>query len=196
MIPAEKGVYPVVTHSFADAEKGAVGMIQVEMPKQFATMSHFMHSGSPASAAIRLQESLVQSIRVTVQRLVFIVAALLLLVPASRASAQAGAHLILVKMVDKPDAQFAFEPAAIVAQRGDTVRFIQASTAPHNVHFEKTPKGAKLGAASSGPYIIGTGTTYNLVIDARFVDGTYQFICDPHQSVGMRGTLTVGQSTK
>jgi hypothetical protein len=27
MIPAEKGVYPVVTHSFADAEKGAVGMI-------------------------------------------------------------------------------------------------------------------------------------------------------------------------
>jgi hypothetical protein len=29
-----------VTHSFADAEKGAVGIIQVGTPKQFAHMSH------------------------------------------------------------------------------------------------------------------------------------------------------------
>jgi nitrite reductase (NO-forming) len=35
-----EGLYPFVTHSFADAEKGAVGMIQVGQPKQFATMSH------------------------------------------------------------------------------------------------------------------------------------------------------------
>ena len=35
-----EGIYPFVTHSFADAEKGAVGMIQVGTPKQFATMSH------------------------------------------------------------------------------------------------------------------------------------------------------------
>ena len=35
-----EGLYPFVTHSFADAEKGAVGMIQVGTPKQFATMSH------------------------------------------------------------------------------------------------------------------------------------------------------------
>jgi Putative multicopper oxidases len=34
------GLYPFVTHSFADAEKGAVGMIQVGTPTQFATMSH------------------------------------------------------------------------------------------------------------------------------------------------------------
>lgn len=34
------GIYPFVTHSFADEEKGAVGMIQVGTPKQFATMSH------------------------------------------------------------------------------------------------------------------------------------------------------------
>lgn len=34
------GLYPFVTHAFADAEKGAVGMIQVGTPKQFATMSH------------------------------------------------------------------------------------------------------------------------------------------------------------
>ena len=35
-----EGIYPFVTHSFADAEKGAVGMIQVGVPKQFAHMEH------------------------------------------------------------------------------------------------------------------------------------------------------------
>jgi nitrite reductase (NO-forming) len=35
-----EGIYAFVTHSFADAEKGAVGMIKVGSPKQFATMSH------------------------------------------------------------------------------------------------------------------------------------------------------------
>jgi hypothetical protein len=35
-----EGLYPFVTHSFADAEKGAVGIIQVGVPKQFARMSH------------------------------------------------------------------------------------------------------------------------------------------------------------
>lgn len=114
---------------------------------------------------------------------------------ASQAVAQASPHLVLVKMVDKPNAQFGFEPATIVAGRGDTVRFLQSSTAPHNVHFTKTPKGAKLGTESSGPYLIGQGKTYDVVIDARFTDGVYEFICDPHESVGMHGTLTVGSST-
>ena len=35
-----EGLYPFVTHSFADAEKGAVGIIQVGAPKQFAHMDH------------------------------------------------------------------------------------------------------------------------------------------------------------
>lgn len=35
-----EGLYPFVTHAFADAEKGAVGIIQVGVPKQFAHMSH------------------------------------------------------------------------------------------------------------------------------------------------------------
>ena len=135
------------------------------------------------------------SIRGNVTKYASIAAGLLLLLSASDASAQAG-HLILVKMVDKPNSQFAFEPAAIVAQRGDTVRFVQASSVLHNVHFDKLPKGAKLGDAATGPYIIGDGKTYDLIIDSRFVDGAYPFFCDPHQGVGMRGTLTVGPHTK
>jgi hypothetical protein len=35
-----EGLYPFVTHSFADAEKGAVGIIQVGRPKLFAHMDH------------------------------------------------------------------------------------------------------------------------------------------------------------
>jgi nitrite reductase (NO-forming) len=35
-----EGLYAFVTHSFADAEKGAVGVIQVGTPKVFATMVH------------------------------------------------------------------------------------------------------------------------------------------------------------
>ncbi|HET9452685.1 MAG TPA: multicopper oxidase domain-containing protein [Gemmatimonadaceae bacterium] len=35
-----EGLYPFVTHSFADAEKGAVGIIQVGTPKQYAKMAH------------------------------------------------------------------------------------------------------------------------------------------------------------
>jgi nitrite reductase (NO-forming) len=35
-----EGLYPFVTHSFADAEKGAVGIIQVGVPKLFAHMNH------------------------------------------------------------------------------------------------------------------------------------------------------------
>lgn len=35
-----EGIYAFVTHSFADAEKGAIGLIQVGEPKQFKTMAH------------------------------------------------------------------------------------------------------------------------------------------------------------
>ena len=35
-----EGLYPFVTHSFADAEKGAVGIIQVGTPKAFTHMAH------------------------------------------------------------------------------------------------------------------------------------------------------------
>jgi nitrite reductase (NO-forming) len=35
-----EGLYPFVTHSFADAERGAVGIIQVGTPKQYTTMNH------------------------------------------------------------------------------------------------------------------------------------------------------------
>ncbi|MEP7065916.1 MAG: plastocyanin/azurin family copper-binding protein [Gemmatimonadota bacterium] len=111
-------------------------------------------------------------------------------------AAQGKPHMIMVKMVDAPNAQFAFQPSNIDAHPGDTLRFVQASAAPHDVAFRKRPKAAKLGAAATGPYLVSVGQTYDLVVDGRFAEGVYDFVCDPHEGAGMHGTLTVGSSTK
>ncbi len=112
--------------------------------------------------------------------------------PIAAAQTASQGHLSTGHMVDRPNGQFAFDPSTINAQRGDTVRFVQQSSAPHNVSFRTHPKDAKLGDAAVGPYVLNNGQTYDLVIDARFPDGTYTFACDPHESVGMKGTLVIG----
>ncbi|MEE8558941.1 MAG: plastocyanin/azurin family copper-binding protein, partial [Myxococcota bacterium] len=69
------------------------------------------------------------------------VAATILVV--SSATAQEGAaqkpRTVVVKMVD-----FAFEPATLTVSVGDTVRFVQTTTSPHNVEFRTVPEGAEL----------------------------------------------------
>lgn len=127
-----------------------------------------------------------------VSRLVLTIVAFALVAPTGQAQTAPHGQLITVHLVDRPNGQFAFEPATINAQRGDTVRFVQQSSAPHNVSFRTHPKDARLGDAAVGPYLLNSGQTYDLTIDGRFADGTYTFACDPHESVGMRGTLTVG----
>lgn len=107
--------------------------------------------------------------------------------PAARAP-----HLVVVSLVERPGAKpFAFEPANFTAQRGDTLRFVQASATMHNVHFKTQPKGAKLGGAATSPYLTNKGQSYTLVVDSRFTEGTYEIVCDPHDAIGMHGFLTV-----
>lgn len=108
------------------------------------------------------------------------------------AAARAG-HVIVVKLVERTGNKvpFAFEPAAFTAERGDTLRFVQASNTMHNVHFKTQPKGAKLGAAAMSPYLTALGQAYNIVVDSRFTLGNYEIVCDPHQAIGMHGILTV-----
>jgi plastocyanin len=111
----------------------------------------------------------------------------------AQSPAQAGPHMIVVKLVERGGPlPYAFEPASVVAQHGDTVRFIEAAAVMHNVRFTKHARGAKLGAAESGPYLTTKGQTYDLVIDQRFTDGAYEYVCDPHAAIGMKGTLVVG----
>jgi plastocyanin len=104
-------------------------------------------------------------------------------------------HTVVVRLIERPGAlPFAFDPAVFTAERGDTLRFVQFAATMHNVHFKVVPKGANLGAALSGPYLTTKGQTYSIVVDARFPDGKYELICDPHEMIGMHAFLNVSGS--
>jgi plastocyanin len=123
---------------------------------------------------------------------VSLAALLVLSVRANGQTASPGPHMIVVKLVETGKAMpYAFEPAIAVAQRGDTLRFMEAAGVIHNVHFTKQAPGAKLGGAATGPYLMTKGQTYDLVIDGRFTEGTYEYVCQPHEAIGMKGTLVV-----
>jgi plastocyanin len=105
-------------------------------------------------------------------------------------------HTIVVTLVERTGPKpFAFEPATFAAQRGDTIKFVQAANTMHNVHFKTQPKGAKLGSAAMSQYLTAKGESYVLVVDSRFADGTYEIVCDPHEMIGMHAFLTVGGTT-
>ena len=105
-------------------------------------------------------------------------------------------HVITVKLIERTGAKpFAFDPLNFTAQRGDTLRFVQATETMHNVHFKTQPKGAKLGGAAISPNLTTKGQTYTIVVDSRFAEGKYEFVCDPHEAIGMHAFLTVRGGT-
>jgi plastocyanin len=101
-------------------------------------------------------------------------------------------HTVVIKLVERPGAMpFAFEPASVTVHHGDTLRFVQLASTMHNVHFKATPKGARLGGAATSQYLTAKGQAYTLVVDSRFVDGTYEVVCDPHELIGMHAFIAV-----
>jgi plastocyanin len=68
---------------------------------------------------------------------------------------------------------------------------VQDASVLHNVHVKSAPKGAKLGSAAVSQYLTNKGQSTSFVIDARFVDGKYEIVCDPHEMTGMHAFLTV-----
>jgi plastocyanin len=112
--------------------------------------------------------------------------------PATSAASATAPHTIVINLVQRPGPMaFAFEPATFAAHHGDTLRFVQAASVMHNVHFKTQPKGAHLGAAAMSQYLTAKGQVYTLVVDSRFADGTYEIVCDPHEMIGMHAFLTV-----
>ncbi len=111
-------------------------------------------------------------------------------------AAGAKPHTIVIQLVERSGPKpFAFEPATFTATRGDTLRFVQAASAIHNVRFKTHPSGSKLGGATTGPYLTGKGEAYNLIVDGRFSEGTYEIVCDPHEAIGMHAFLTVAPTS-
>lgn len=109
----------------------------------------------------------------------------------------AAPHTITITLVERPGMPkpYGFDPATFTAQRGDTLRFVQGASVLHNVHFKSQPKGAKLGSAAMSQYLTTKGQAYVLVVDSRFTDGTYEIVCDPHETIGMHAVLTVKSAT-
>ncbi len=107
-------------------------------------------------------------------------------------SATVEGRVIDVEMRDD-NGSFRFASDRIEVRRGDVVRFVQHGDMPHNVQFVRNtaPEGVELGDAWTGPYLNKKGEIYELEIDERFPDGTYEFVCTPHIGFQMTGTLIV-----
>lgn len=97
-----------------------------------------------------------------------------------------------VRMMDD-GGSFRFEPADVEVRRGDRLRFVMAGSMPHNVEFSRNgaPDGVDLEKLWVGPYLTANGESYEVEVDGRFADGSYDYLCAPHAALGMTGTITV-----
>lgn len=121
-----------------------------------------------------------------------------LLVPVGDVRAQTavdGVPVVTVRMVDKSATEYAFEPADITVELGTLIRFELVGSIPHNVEFKNGPSGTDLGDARMGRFLLAKGQTYEVMIDARFAVGTHDYVCTPHEMMGMKGTITVQDSS-
>lgn len=127
-------------------------------------------------------------------RSAFSVAVLALAVVAAPLQAQgpnATGNVVEVKLVDVSATQFAFSPVKITVKRGDTVRFTQLRVNAHNIEFRGFPAGVDLGAARTSPFLMTPDQVHEVKIDARFAPGTYDYVCTPHETMGMKGQIIV-----
>jgi plastocyanin len=84
-----------------------------------------------------------------------------------------------------------FEPANLTIQPGDTVTFVDEENKKHDVMFVNVPKGVNEMIMS--PMMKTKGDKFSYTFN---VPGTYQYHCHPHEELGMKGTLIVGQASK
>lgn len=98
-----------------------------------------------------------------------------------------------IKEVSDPagDKPYYFSPDTLTIQPGDTVTFVNAQEDMHDVMFVDVPKGVDEMIMSPMHEKEGEKFSYTFT-----VPGTYQFHCHPHEALGMKGTLIVGQASK
>ncbi len=105
-----------------------------------------------------------------------------------------------VKMIG--DAKgYRFEPANITVKAGDGIKFINVAGGPHNVAFDDatTPAAGKAQLTANipnamAPLASAYATAPNEAITISFANvapGTYNYNCQPHLAMGMKGVITV-----
>ena len=106
------------------------------------------------------------------------------LLAAALSAGAAHAEIHEVRMLNKdPEGGevMVFEPAVIVIEKGDTVRFV-AEDMGHNAVSQVVPDG--------GTEFVGK---INEEIEVTFEeDGTWLYVCQPHLALGMVGLVLVG----
>ncbi|HET6762259.1 MAG TPA: plastocyanin/azurin family copper-binding protein [Longimicrobiaceae bacterium] len=102
---------------------------------------------------------------------------------------RSAAHVVVVKMITTDEGEGGkFDPENVVAQAGDTVRFVTDGLSPHNVSFPAA-QNVGLHVPAAVPFLTTPNQAYDLVASAA--PGTYHMQCDPHAFTGMTGTLTI-----
>lgn len=98
-----------------------------------------------------------------------------------------------IKEVSDPagNKPYYFSPDKLTIQPGDTVTFVNAQEDMHDVMFVEVPKGVDEMIMSPMHEKEGEKFSYKFT-----VPGTYNFHCHPHEALGMKGTLIVGQASK
>jgi plastocyanin len=109
---------------------------------------------------------------------------------------------VTVRMIQQ-GSRYLFQPNGLRIQPGDIVEFVSVSGGPHNVQFypNRIPAGARevlnrAMAQRMGDLASPMFTTPNQKYTVSFAgapQGTYDFFCLPHQALGMKGTIIVGQ---
>lgn len=110
---------------------------------------------------------------------------------AAPAAAPATGNVVEVHMVTSANgASGTFEPANVTVKKGDTVRFITDGKTVHNATFPPADNPGKTNLPQGpGPYLTTPNQSYDVVINMDA--GTYNYHCDPHATMGMKGTITV-----
>jgi plastocyanin len=107
--------------------------------------------------------------------------------PGAASDVKPTGNIITVQLITDEKGNY-YNPSTIEANRGDLIRFTLKSGV-HNVSFPDSLNSIKDGLPKSSDFLQLPGQEYDLPVSMR--PGTYQFHCDPHALLGMKGELIV-----
>jgi len=113
---------------------------------------------------------------------------------AQTAAAEPVGDTIEVKMRGTKEG-YSFQPNQVVVKAGDKVRFTMVDGGPHNVSFnnQTLPNGANMVLENKGK-LVGAllqapSQTYEVQFTKDLPGGEYNFVCEPHAALGMKGKI-------
>jgi plastocyanin len=112
--------------------------------------------------------------------------------PGATATPDAGGQIHEVSMVStQGGASGEFQPKTINVKKGDVIRWTMADgVVMHNVSFTQADSNpAGFTPPADSPFLTQQGQTFELKID--MAPGTYNYVCVPHEAMGMVGSITV-----